>query len=736
VSLTALALLLTAPAAANGNQSLGQSYNQLVRGGGVVSQGVGLRDAIRVPTTNNITISGIPSGATVSQAWLYVVEIVNSTSTYDTSFTFNGNTVTGSLIGTGSDTCWSRAGNVTIRTDVTSLVTGNGSYSLAGVGLTGVEGQGASLVVVYTDPTASSSSQVVINDGALSGNFSGQVMSTTLSGFTIPTGVTSASFHIGMGDSQSFGNGAVTVDGVTVLAANSFTGHDGGGWDDYSVTPSLSALVPGDTSLNVSFQITGDCLIWPYVAMAWNSCAATTWYLDGDGDGYGGSTSTSACTAPSGYIATGGDCDDSRASVNPGALEYCNSLDDDCDGTVDESSAVDAVDWYPDVDGDTYGDALYPSRACTPPTGHIADGADCFDGDPLTYPGAPEGADGVDNDCDGVTDEGTSWFDDDGDGFTEAGGDCDDADAAIAPAELELPDSIDNDCDGVVDEGTELYDDDGDGLTEAGGDCNDADLAIYPGAAEVFGDGVDNDCDGVVDGGEADADGDGTAAWAGDCDDTDAGVGPGAPERADGVDNDCDGLVDEGTELYDDDGDGISEADGDCDDGAAGTAPGATENPTNGVDDDCDGDVDEGGDSFDDDGDGVSEAAGDCDDADPDVGPTSAEGAGNGVDDDCDGEVDEASGADADGDGFSAADGDCDDADGWASPGAAELCDGVDNNCDGVADEGCDDAALGGDAIDPAKTGCATAGAGAPGALGLLGLMGALLGRLRRRRAR
>jgi hypothetical protein len=70
------------------------------------------------------------------------------------------------------------------------------------------------------------------------------------------------------------------------------------------------------------------------------SASMTTWYFDADGDGWGDtSTSTTACSQPSFYVADGTDCDDTDATVNPGASEACNGVDDDCDGTVDSVSA-------------------------------------------------------------------------------------------------------------------------------------------------------------------------------------------------------------------------------------------------------------------------------------------------------------------------------------------------------------------------------------------------------------
>ncbi len=63
--------------------------------------------------------------------------------------------------------------------------------------------------------------------------------------------------------------------------------------------------------------------------------AGATWYLDEDGDGYGGESIT-ACDAPDSYADNGSDCDDSSASTYPGAEELSDGLDNDCDGDIDE----------------------------------------------------------------------------------------------------------------------------------------------------------------------------------------------------------------------------------------------------------------------------------------------------------------------------------------------------------------------------------------------------------------
>ena len=78
----------------------------------------------------------------------------------------------------------------------------------------------------------------------------------------------------------------------------------------------------------------------------------TTYYQDVDGDNYGLSDiTTEACSPPTGYAADPGDCDDAARAVNPSATEVCDTVDNNCDGTVDEDSAADAETWYADGDG-------------------------------------------------------------------------------------------------------------------------------------------------------------------------------------------------------------------------------------------------------------------------------------------------------------------------------------------------------------------------------------------------
>ena len=426
-----------------------------------------------------------------------------------------------------------------------------------------------------------------------------------------------------------------------------------------------------------------------------------------------------------------GDCNDANAGVSPAAPESCDpgNVDENCNGLADDadSAATGKTSFFTDVDGDGFGTGTAQLRCDPAGTVRATLAGDCDDGAALVNPGAAEVCDDASNDenCNGLADDAdgaatgkTAFFTDvDGDGFgtgaaqlrchasgtvrATVAGDCNDGSATIRPGASEQCNGLDDNCDGAVP--VNEADGDGDGVRVCAGDCNDANAAVRPGAPELC-NGTDDNCDGSVPGNEADADADGFRACAGDCNDNAASVHPGATELCNGRDDNCDGAVP--ADEADADSDGARLCAGDCNDGAAGIHPGAVE-VCNGIDDNCDGIIPSG--EADDDHDGSRVCAGDCNDASAAIHPGAAELC-NGNDDDCDAMVDENAVdaptffADADGDGFGnpavsmkvctlpagfvANASDCNDANPAVRPGATEVCNGLDDDCDLATDEG------------------------------------------------
>ena len=102
----AAALAVPSTVLADGSQTLGQTLATVIAGGGVETQGVGMAQRRGGPSTANIIISGVPTGATVNQAFIYWITIGGSG---DNTVVFEGYSVTGTEIGQDSNTCWRSA---------------------------------------------------------------------------------------------------------------------------------------------------------------------------------------------------------------------------------------------------------------------------------------------------------------------------------------------------------------------------------------------------------------------------------------------------------------------------------------------------------------------------------------------------------------------------------------------------------------------------------------------------
>ena len=130
-----------------------------------------------------------------------------------------------------------------------------------------------------------------------------------------------------------------------------------------------------------------------------------TWYVDVDGDGFGNPQyQLLSCEQIEGTVANNDDCDDTASHIFPGAPEYCDEVDQDCDGVLADPEAQDAPQWYADLDEDGFGDLSNFMVACAPDPGFIGDSEDCDDTDPTVFPNSHSievPLDGIDQDCDG-----------------------------------------------------------------------------------------------------------------------------------------------------------------------------------------------------------------------------------------------------------------------------------------------------------------------------------------------
>ena len=264
----------------------------------------------------------------------------------------------------------------------------------------------------------------------------------------------------------------------------------------------------------------------------------TIYYADNDGDGFGDILFDSlACNLPIGYVSDSTDCDDANEFIFPTATDICNTIDDNCNGLIDEDALFTA--WYLDNDVDGFGDILNDSISCFDLVGYVMDTTDCNDLNIEINPTAIEICNDIDDNCNFDIDEGltinTFYVDTDADNFGDSeifinscleiiagyvydSTDCDDANNLIYPGATEICDYLDNDCNGIIDDNLtyihsfEDSDSDNfgnievdslsceipDGFVEDDSDCDDTNPLIYPGADEIL-NGLDDNCNQLTD---------------------------------------------------------------------------------------------------------------------------------------------------------------------------------------------------------------------------------------------
>jgi hypothetical protein len=346
----------------------------------------------------------------------------------------------------------------------------------------------------FTDQNGVAINTVVTSDsiGVDGINFPASIFISACSNLNCEYSINSGSWVSGVGE-------VVNGDTIEVRQTSSAT---------FGTTTSLTLDVGG---ISDTFSVT--------------TCTATTYYRDADNDTYGDpNNSIEACSAPGGYVTDNTDCNDTDLNINPAAAEICDgidnncnsstddnliapantlqqgvcagstqscigasgwvdnysgiatyepitettcdTLDNDCDGTADETLTT---TYYQDSDIDAYGNPSVSQVVCSQPAGYVLDGSDCNDSNASINPGAAELAgDGIDQNCDGAE---LCYQDSDGDTFgsintvvddgnftcvdtgeSTSNTDCDDANAVINPGATEICDKIDNNCDNQIDE--------------------------------------------------------------------------------------------------------------------------------------------------------------------------------------------------------------------------------------------------------------------------------------------
>jgi hypothetical protein len=230
--------------------------------------------------SGNLELSGV--SGTVTRAYLYWhgPSDADPAGPGNRDISFAGSDISGTFLGVSSDNCWGFANSLAYRADVTSLVSGNGTYALANLIKANprIDINGVSLIVFFDDGDDSNNRDVVMfdgNDSNINNIYDAPGWNITLAGIDYTDGEANAQFHVG--DGQAFPDAAVIANGETIAPAGavfqgdsvpSAGGPDTNGllWDikSFSVT---SLLSPGLNTLNITTGVASDCLACMLIAI-------------------------------------------------------------------------------------------------------------------------------------------------------------------------------------------------------------------------------------------------------------------------------------------------------------------------------------------------------------------------------------------------------------------------------------------------------------------------------------
>ncbi len=262
----------------NGNGTLATSYTQTACGLGYtqVSARLNKRSFGFTPATGTtqpcpLVVTGIPAGAIIQAAFLYSggsgnmgafnATIVNPAATSQ-SFPMT-------QIGTHTDKCWGYGGTYTYRANVTSIITGNGTYSLSGCPVMpqtpNKDTDGATLFIIYVDPNLNITGSIVLADGCLVGI--GGSVNALISGFNVCGNPTSTQNFMVVGDLQQISAPQIKFNSLTNNATYPVASQQV--WD-YITGPGAPA-VNGQTTANYGLTSTGDCYSINMAGMYWQT---------------------------------------------------------------------------------------------------------------------------------------------------------------------------------------------------------------------------------------------------------------------------------------------------------------------------------------------------------------------------------------------------------------------------------------------------------------------------------